>query len=717
MEETELSRRAFIRSTSQMIGGFTVAFYLPGSAQRLFAAANTPKKQYPPNAFIHIAPDNNVTFVINRLEMGQGVNTSLAQLIAEELDCDWDLVRSVSAAVNPVYNDPFMGMQMTGGSTALHSSYMQHREIGAAMRQMLIETAADQWGVPAKECHTDKSFVMHPIKGKLSYGALADSAQKLPLPSAPKLKDPKKFKIIGKSLKRVDAEDKCNGKAVYGLDVQIPGMMYAVIARPPVLGATLTSFKDSAAKAVPGVLDVVRFGDAIAVLGKNTWAAKQGRDALECIWDLKGQDKISHDSLMADFKAEATKPGINAEKKGDVSGSLQKASKNIVAEYEFPYLAHACMEPMNCTISFDGTSAEIWSGHQMPGLDRDAAAKILGLAPDKVQVNTVYAGGSFGRRGNKVCDYTVEAANLAKVVKKPLKIVWTREDDMRGGFYRPMNYHKVELGFDKKGALLGWKHRIVGQSIMKGSPFESFGIKNGIDDTVVEGVTQSAYTLPALSCELSMPSPNVTTLWWRSVGNTHTAYVMETMMDEIAHESKKDPFELRKHMLHKSPRHLAVLDLLEKNSTWRKSLPKGRAWGLAIHESFNSVVGHVAEVSFDKGQIKIHRITSSVHCGRVVNPDGAKAQIEGAIVYGLSAALYQEIKMAKGQVVTGNFQDYQVMRMPEMPQVDVHFVETEDNPTGLGEPGLPPIAPAVANALFKLTGKRLRRLPFTKELA
>lgn len=716
MQQLDVSRRDFLRTTVTAVGGFTVAFYLPGSAQKLLAQTGATKKEYPPNAFVHIAPDNKITFVINKLEMGQGVNTSMAQLIAEELDCDWTLVSSVSAPVDPVYNHPVMGIQMTGGSTALISSYQQHREIGAAMRMMLIDAAAAKWNVPAKDCHTEKSFVIHPKKGKLSYGELADAAQKLPLPTNPKLKDPKNFKVIGKSVKRVDAKDKSNGTAIFGLDVRLPGMMYAVIARPPVGGAVLTGVKDTAARAVPGVADVVKFGDSVAVLGRNTWAAKQGRDALELTWDMKGQDKFSNESLMADFKAEANKPGIMAETKGDMAAGMQKATRKVVAEYEFPYLAHACLEPMNCTINYDGTMAEIWSGHQMPGLDRDAAAKVLGLAPDKVRVNTVYAGGSFGRRANKICDYVVEAAALAKVVRKPLKVVWTREDDMKGGFYRPMNYHKAEIAFDDKNNVLAWKHRIVGQSIMAGSPFESFGIKNGVDSTVVEGVTESAYALPAFSCELTMPKPNMTTLWWRSVGHTHTAYVMETMVDVIAHEMKKDPFVLRRAWLQKSPRHMAVLDLLDKNSGWRKKLPKGHAWGLAVHESFNTVVGHVAEVSYENGQVKVHRITSAVHCGQVVNPEGARIQVESAIVYGLSGALYGEVKIEKGQVVTSNFHEYLVMRMPDMPKVDVHFVPSHDNPTGLGEPGLPPIAPAVANALFTLTGKRLRRLPFSKEL-
>jgi isoquinoline 1-oxidoreductase beta subunit len=713
------SRRDFIKKTATAAGSFVIAFHSPFALSKAFAGETVSSStQYPPNAFIEILPDNSITFVINKLEMGQGVFTSMAQLIAEELECDWSKIRCVSAPVNPVYNNPVMGMQLTGGSTAMNSSYDQHRHIGAMMRTMLIQAAAQKWNAPVSECRAEKGEITHATHGKLSYGELAWAANKLPFPSEVTLKKSVDFKVIGKSIPRLDAAEKSTGKAIYGIDVKIPGMMYAVIARSPVLGGKIISVDDSATRKIVGVGDVVRFGDNVAVLGKNTWAAWKGRDALKIQWDFQGKDNISHQSIMDGFKKLVGTKGAPFENRGDADSAMASSAQRLTAEYEFPYLAHASMEPMNCTIHFDGSKAQLWSGHQAPTWDRNIAAKILEITPEKVELNVVYAGGSFGRRGSKVCDYTVEAANLAKIVKKPLKIFWSREDDMKGGYYRPMNFHHVEVGFDQKSQLTGWKHKIIGQSVIGNSPLEAMMVKNGVEATVVEGVQGTIYDLQNFSADLQRPTPNVTTLWWRSVGSTHTAYVMETMIDEIAHQSKADPIELREKLLHKSPRHLAVLKLLKEKSGWgKKQPPQGRAWGVAIHESFKSVVGHIAEVSLTKdGEIQVHKVISAVHCGQVVNPDGAKMQVEGAIVYGLSAALTGEIKIEKGQVVTSNFDGYPVLRMSQMPVVEVHFVPSHDTPTGLGEPGLPPLAPAVANALFKLNGKRIRKLPFSKSM-
>jgi len=716
------SRRDFIKKAAGITGGFIVGFHMPFGFTKAFGAETGNMQgttKYPPRAFIQIKPDNSITLIINKLEMGQGVYTSMAQLIAEELECDWSKIQSQSAPVDAVYNNEAMGMQLTGGSTALNSTYDQYRKIGAMMRTMLVQAAADQWKVPATECHAENGWVTHPTKGKVSYGDVAELANKLPYPTEITLKKSGDFKIIGKSIPRIDAHDKSTGKAIFGIDVRLPGMLYAVIARPPVIGGTIESIDDKAAKQIVGVKDVVRFGDSVAVLGTNTWAAWKGRDALVVKWNFHGKDQGSDETIMADFKKHVGTPGAPVEKRGNVDAALAKAAHKLVAEYEFPYLAHAAMEPLNVTINYDGFKAELWSGHQSPTWDRAVAAKILGLPVEKVGLHTVYAGGSFGRRANKVSDYTVEAANLAKVVMKPLKVQWTREDDMKGGYYRPMNFHHVELGFDASNHLIGWKHNVIGQSVVGNSPLEAWLVKDGVEGTVVEGVQGTAYDLTNFSVDLQRPTPNVTTLWWRSVGSTHTAYVMETLIDEAAHQAKQDPLAFRRKLLHKSPRHVAVLDLLQKHSGWgHKKPPQGRAWGLAIHESFKSVVGHVAEVSVSKdGEIQVHKVISAVHCGQVVNPEGAKGQVEGAIVYGLSAALAGEIKMEKGQIVTANFDTYPVLRSDKMPVVEVYFVPSHDTPTGLGEPGLPPIAPAVANALFQLTGKRIRKLPFSKGMA
>ena len=714
------SRREFLGTSGLTLGGLIVSFYVPATLTKAMAAetpAAPSKAVYPPNAFVQIAPDNSITIVINKLEMGQGVNTSMAQLIAEELECDWKNIRSVSAPVDKVYNHTMMPFQMTGGSTALISSWDQHRKIGAAMREMLKTAAAQKWSVPVSEVHAENGFIVHKTKGKLSYGELADAAGKLPIPENPPLKDAKDFKIIGKSVKRVDAVDKSNGKAIYGMDIRLPGMVYAVVCRPPLQGAKITSMDEKAARKVSGVTDVVKFADRVAVLGKNTHAARKGVEALAVTWKNAEHGSASTEAMMADFRKQSEQKGLVAADKGSVDQAMSKAHKKITAEYEFPFLAHATMEPMNCTITFDGKTAEIWSGHQMPGLDQMAAAQVLGIEPAKINVHTVYAGGSFGRRGNKNSDYVVEACQLAKVIKKPVKVAWTREDDMRGGYYRPMNFHKVTVGLDEKNHLVAWDHHIVGQSVVGNSPLESMIVKNGIEATVIEGVADTKYDFANFRCEQTRATTPMTTLWWRSVGSTHTAYVMETMMDELAETMKEDPLTLRKGLLKKSPRHIAVLDLLKKQTGWgTKKAPKGRAWGLAIHESFNSVVGHIAEVSMENGMPKVHKVWSAVHCGKVVNPEGARTQVEGAIVYGLSAALNQQIQVKDGEIVQGNFHNYPVVRMNEMPECHVEFVKTEDHPTGLGEPGLPPLAPAVANAVYKLTKKRLRLLPFSREL-
>lgn len=719
MEETKktISRRAFLETTAIVTGGLIVSYYIPSPMMNKVFAAPPPNAPLPaPNAFIQIAPDNSITIVINKLEMGQGVNTSMAQLIAEELECDWKKIRSVSAGVNPAYNHTMFGTQMAGGSTALISSWDQHRKIGASMREMLKTAAAQRWGIPVNQVKAENGFIISK-KGKLSYGELAEDAGKLPLPENPPLKNSRDFRVIGTSVARVDAGDKSNGKAIFGIDVRLPGLLYATVAKPPLAGAKIKSLDEKAARKVAGVTDVVKFADKVAVLAKNTHAALKGREALQVKWENKTNGAFSSEGLMNDFKAQGKTKGAIAKDTGQVDEAFAKAKTKVTAEFEFPFLAHAAMEPMNCTIHYDGKKAEIWSGHQMPTIDRDVAAKVLGLKPDDVKVNTVYAGGSFGRRASKLSDYVIEAAELAKVVKKPLKVTWSREDDMRGGFYRPMTYHRVSFALDDKKHLLAWDHKIVGQTVIGGSMFESMMVKNGLESTITEGVADTHYAFPQFRCDQTRSQSPVSTLWWRSVGHTHTAYVMETMIDELAVASDQDPLKLRKQLLAKSPRHMAVLNLLEKETGWgKKKAPKGRAWGLAIHESFNSVVGQVAEVSMVDGFPKVHKIWAAVDCGLVVNPEGAKTQVEGAIVYGLSAALFQEIQVKDGQVVQGNYNDYPVMRMQDMPQVKVAFVKGAGSPTGLGEPGLPPAAPAVANAIFRLTNKRLRQLPFTKEL-
>ncbi len=717
MLEAKISRRRFLNTSTVAIGGLVVTFYIPTTSKIARAAEVAKPIVYPPNAFVQIAPDGAINMVINKLEMGQGVMTSMAQLIAEELDCDWEKVKCSLAPVDPVYNHTHFPTQMTGGSTALASSWDQHRKIGAGMREMLKMAAAKKWSVPISELKTDTGFVVHAKKGKLAYADLAEAANQFTLPENPNLKKPKDFKIIGKSVTRVDAAEKSNGKAIFGLDVQIPGMLYVMVARPSIFTAKLTSHDAKAAKSVKGVVDVIKFDDRVAVVAKNTHAAKKGRDALNVKFDYGANADASSEQMMKSFRAEAAKPGLTAKNVGNVDEKFKKAAQTMEFEYEFPFLAHAAMEPMNCTISYDGKSAEIWAGHQMPTFDRDTAAKILELPTEKVKVNTTLAGGSFGRRANKNADFVSEACKIAKLVKKPIKIVWTREDDTRGGYYRPLTFHKVKLGFDKKNQLLAWDHHIVGQSVIGDSFFESMMVKDGLESTLTEGVATTPYSIANFRCRQTRAETPMTTLWWRSVGHTHTAYVMETLMDEIAEKTKADPWEMRTKLLAKSPRHLATLELIKKQTKWGKAKPpKDHAWGLAIHESFNTVVAQVAEVSLEDGQPMIHRIWCAVNCGQVVNPEVAKSQVEGAIVFGLSALLDQHIEVKGGLVQQGNFDDYPVLRIADMPEVMVEFVKTDAPPTGLGEPGLPPIGPAVANAIYRLNKKRLRLTPFSREL-
>jgi isoquinoline 1-oxidoreductase beta subunit len=717
------SRRDFLKTGAAMGSGLVLAFTLPAGfskwaiAQESVPASKDFTSAALPNAFIKISPDNSIRLIINKLEMGQGVNTSLAQLIAEELECEWERIHCESAPVAPVYNATFAPMQMAGGSTSVASSWEQLRRVGAMAREMLILAAAERWGVPAKEIRAEKGAVHHPKKGSLSYGEIADAAAKQTPPASIPLKDPKKFKIIGQSMRRVDAADKINGKAIFGLDVKLPDMLYAVIARPP-FGATLQGFDEKAAKQVSGLKEIIKLdGHKVAFVATHSWAAMKARDAAKVQWKLSDDPLLSQDSLKKVFTETLDKPGTQVKKVGKTPEALKKAKKVLEATYEFPYLAHACMEPMNCTVSYDGQSAHIWAGHQMPTGDRMAASKVLGLPPEKIEVTTTYAGGSFGRRANKDSDFVVEACALVKQLKKPIKVVWTREDDMRGGYYRPMTLHRVRAGVDGKGRVSGWEHKIVGQGVMAGSVFAPQIDKTGIDPSSIEGVDNTPYALSDFDLQLQLMKTPVTTLWWRSVGHTHTAYVMETFIDELAAAAGKDPLQYRKELIRQSPRHQAVLDLLAKKSDWGKKMPAGRALGLAVHESFNSVVGHVVEVSLNGSEVKVHKVVSAVHCGTVVNPKGAQAQVESAIAYGLSACLHGDLTLEKGQIKQGNFHDYPLVRMPEMPVIDVHFVSSADQPTGLGEPGLPPLAPAIANAIFQLTGKRVRTQPFSKGLS
>ncbi|QJR15752.1 xanthine dehydrogenase family protein molybdopterin-binding subunit [Usitatibacter palustris] len=704
----KISRRQFLSSSSALV----IGFYLPFLGGRLAnAQAPQPKKVFPPNAFLRIAKDNTVTIQIKHLEFGQGVQTSLPMLIAEELECDWSKVKTELAPAAAVYgNISWGGMQGTGGSSSVSNSWEQLRTVGAQARTMLIQAAADAWKVKPADCRAEKGFIVGPGGKRAPFGQFAEAAMNLPLPEV-KLKDPKDFKLIGKPVKRLDSADKVAGKTIFGMDVKRPGLLTAVVAHPPVFGARVKSLNADKVSRSIGITHVVQITNGVAVVGKGYWPAKNGRDQLDVTWD--GGAKTSTEDLLAEYRELAKKPGLSAKKAANPE-AIKGATQTISREYVFPFLAHAPMEPLNCTVEIKGENAELWVGSQFQTMDHLAAAKTLGLKPENVKLNTTYAGGGFGRRANPASDYIVEACEIAKEVKVPVKVVWSREDDIRGGYYRPMYLHKVDVGLDASGKIVGWNHVIVGQSILGGTAFEAFLVKDGVDSTSVEGVSDTHYDIPNLDVSLHTTKSAVPSLWWRSVGHTHTAFVMETMIDEIAAATKKDPVALRRELLAKNPRFLKVLELAAEKGAWGSAPPAGRAKGFAIHEAFGTVVAQVAEVSLEGGAPKVHKVTAAMDCGLVVNPLTVEAQVQSAIGFGLSAALMSELTLKDGAVQQSNFHDYQVLRMSDMPQVSVHLVAGGEKPTGVGEPGTPPIAPAVANALGTLTGRRAQVLPLTK---
>jgi len=713
------SRRGFLKA-SAAAGGLVLGFVLPGGS-RLARAAEAKAVVYAPNAFVRVAPDNTVTVIVNRLEFGQGVHTALPLVIADELDADWRQMRSELAPAADVYKDPVFGMQITGGSGTIAHSFTQYREVGARARAMLVAAAAQQWKVDPSQCRTAKGIVFGPAGQKATYGALAEAAGKLPVPETVTLKDQKQFAYIGKPMPRIDARAKSTGRQQFGLDVKPEGTKVAVVAHPPVFGAKVAKFDAAKAKGVRGVIDVLeipvdRGGRGIAVIADGYWPAKQGRDALDIAWDTSAVDKADSAQQLAQF-TELSKTQGAVSRQADVS-QLAGAAKKISAVYEFPYLAHAPMEPINCTVDLKDDSCTLWVGSQFQTGDQAAAAATAGLKPEQVTLHTVMAGGGFGRRAVPTSDFVVEAVNIAKAYKAaghsgPVKMIWSREDDIKGGYYRPSHVHRADIGLDGQGNIVAWNHVIVGQSIAAGTPFEGFMVKNGVDATMVEGMGEP-YDVP-LNLSAHTAKANVPVLWWRSVGSTHTAFVMETLIDEAAHAASMDPVAYRKKLIDaKHVRHHAALDLaVAKSGYGRKKLPKGHAFGVAVHESFGTVVAYVVEASVKDGAPKLHKVTAGVHCNLAVNPLTIEAQVQGAALMGLGTTLPgAAITLKDGIVEQQNFSDYVVARMHEMPQVEVHIVPSDAPPTGMGEPGLPPLAPAFANALFTLTGKRLRKLPF-----
>ena len=709
-----MKRRDFLKTGAAVGGGLLISLYLPELADARSADATAPTPAtFAPNAFIRIGTDDSVTIIVGKSEMGQGVYTSLPMLVAEELEADWSKIKVESAPVDAAYNHTVFGMQITGGSTSTASEWERMRKAGATARLMLIAAAAQGWKVAPDSVHAEKGSVIHAASGRrASFGSLADIAATLKPPKDVPLKDPKDFKLIGHPTRRLDTPSKVNGTAQFGLDVQIPGMMTAVVARAPVFGGKVVSFNADKAKAVTGVKNVVQVPSGVAVIASGFWPAKLGREQLEINWDDGPTATLSTAGMREQYASLSKTPGLVARKVGDAAKALAGAAKTITAEYEVPYLAHATMEPLNCVVDLRADRCEIWTGTQLQTADRMAAAATAGLKPEQVQIHTTLLGGGFGRRANPFSDFVVEAVQVAKAAKVPVKVVWTREDDLRGGYYRPMWYDRMVGGVDAAGNPVAWTHTIVGQSIFQGTFFEAFGVKDGIDAASVEGAADLLYGIPNLQVDLHTPRIGVPVLWWRSVGHSHNGFAVEAFFDELAHAGGKDPYQLRRALLANQPRMRAVLDLVAQKANWGKPLPAGRGRGIATHFSFDSYVGQVAEVSVDKvGGVRVHRMVCAVDCGQVVNPDSVKAQMEGGIIFGLTAALKDEITLDRGRVQQRNFHDYPMLRMNESPEIEVHIVPSMEKPTGVGEPGVPPVAAAVANAIFAATGKRVRKLP------
>jgi isoquinoline 1-oxidoreductase beta subunit len=713
------TRRAFLIGTASL----TIGFEWGDSAKRASAAATAKSgANFVPNAFLRIGSDRSVTVISKHVEMGQGSYTGIATIIAEELDADWARIRVESAPVDArrYANLAFGTMQITAGSSAMANSWMQLREAGAKTRAILLAAAAKQWQIPISELTVHNGIISDSTgTHRAAFGELVKTALSLPVPSTVKLKDPKDFKLIGRPTPRVDAREKCNGTALFTMDVVMPGMLVALLERPPLFGATLRSFDATAASAVPGVVKVVQVPRGVAVIAKDFWSAKKGRDALIIDWNDTHAEKRSSTTIMQEYRRLADQPALSARKEGNARAALDTAARRISANFEFPFLAHAPMEPLDAVVKLTADRCEIWAGAQFQTADQANAAHAAGLDPQEVSIHTLYAGGSFGRRANPGSDYIVEAVSVANAYGTegtPIKLVWTREDDIRGGQYRPMYFHKLEAGLGTKGEVTAWRHVIVGQSILGGTLFDAM-VKDGIDFSSVEGATNLPYAIPNIAVELSTTEVGVPVSWWRVVGSSHTTFVVEAFIDELAHAAGEDGFAFRARLLEHRPRVRRVLELAASKAGWNtQSPPRRKGRGIALTEAFNgTVVAQVAEVSVDEsGQIKVDRVVCAVDCGTPINPDVITAQMEGGIGFGLGAALYGAISLKDGRIEQSNFDGYRVLRMNEMPKIEVHIVPSTAPPTGVGEPAVAPIGPAVAHAIFAATGRRSYVFPLVK---
>ncbi|MQX50264.1 xanthine dehydrogenase family protein molybdopterin-binding subunit [Sinorhizobium medicae] len=719
----EASRRQFLLGALAAGTGIAVGYRLLSASPALAGEAQAGNDSHAFSPYLTIGGDGKVTILSSQFEMGQGSYNGIATLVAEELDADWSTIDVKGAAGNiPAYGNIAFGgtMQGTGGSTSMSTSWERYRKAGAAARAMLIAAAAAEWKVDAAEITVENGVLSHPSGKSGGFGAYAAKATTMPVPADVKLKQPSAWKFIGNAeLKRFDSARKANGTEQYTIDVKLPGMLTAVMIHPPLFGAKAKSFDASAARAIKGVVDVVETPRGIAVVGEHMWAAIKGREEVTVEWDESGAEKRGTAELMSTYRDLAGKtPAAFARKDGDAEAAFAAAAKVIEATFEFPYLAHAALEPLNAVArrNEDGT-IEIWGGHQLPDVYQKLASEIAGVPVENVRLNVMKTGGSFGRRAVFDGDVVVEAVHVAKALgfRAPVKVQWTREEDTRAGRYRPAYVHRLKAGIDADGKLVAWSDHIVGQSIVAKTAWDGM-VQNGVDPTSVEGANNLPYAIQNQTVGLTTTDVRVPVLWWRSVGSTHTAFAAEAFLDEVAQAAGRDPLEFRLSMLEPQSRHATVLKLAAEKAEWQKPLPEGRFRGVAVAESFGSVVAQIAEVSTDGNGIKVERVVAAVDCGLAINPDQVRAQVEGGIGFGLSAILGEEITLTDGKVDQGNFDMYTPLRIDAMPKVEVHIVASSNPPSGIGEPGVPPIGPAVANAAFKALGKRIRVMPFAKSL-
>lgn len=716
------SRRGFIKVAALGGAGFAVGCSPAGSGDdSASAAAEATADELLStelNAFVRVNSDNTVTVIAKHLDKGQGVTTGLPAIVAEELDADWGQMRVEFAPADAArYKNLFFGIQGTGGSTAIANSWEQLRNAGAAARAMLVSAAASDWGVEPGTIQVAKGRLSSGNRSA-SFGEMAELAGQQTPPEEPALKDPKNFTVIGQNIPRLDSHAKTDGTAQFTIDKTLPGMLIAVVARPPKFGATLRSVKSDAALALAGVSDVVEIPRGVAVLADSFFTANKARALLEIDWDETGAETRSSDEIQAEMNNQLDSAGLVARDEGDIDAVLANAKRRVDAQINLPYLAHAPMEPMDCVVELSDSGCDIWAGSQMPTFDQGAAARILGMAPADIRIHTQYAGGSFGRRATPDSDFVSEAVSIAKAIggRAPVKLIWSREDDIRGGRYRPMTSHRVSAALDDQGNILAWDHKVSTQSIIKGTPFDTGGDAK-VEGAAVEGAKDLPYAIENLRVTQHLFESQIPVLWWRSVGHSHSGYGTEVFFDMVAREAGKDPFELRRELLKNHPRHLGVLELAAEKADWSTPLANGRGRGIAVHKSFNSFVAQVAEVTLDEsGSFTIDRIVCAVDCGIAITPDVIRAQMEGGIGYGISSALREAITFTNGAVDQSNFDSYRPLRMNEMPIIEVHIVPSAEAPSGVGEPGTPPSLAALGNALADASGRFITDLPIADQL-